>query len=243
MIRYRAEFLVDSLKEDFSPNEADSFEVILDTFGDQRNGFLFITNPRGAKRDVQVIDEGRAVNVDWDTVWNVQARMNEDSWTVEMVIPFRSLSLDENRMEQVWGINFSRRIRRKNEIVFWAPVPRRYSINRLSLAGELRGLEGIARGRNLKVKPFVVAEARKFEQNDHVARKGKEGVDLKYNVTPSLTLDLTANTDFSQVEVDEQQINLTRFPLFFPEKREFFLENERDFPVWRHTAGEGAGSV
>ena len=221
--------LVDSLKEDFSPNEADSFEVILDTFGDQRNGFLFITNPRGAKRDVQVIDEGRAVNVDWDTVWNVQARMNEDSWTVEMVIPFRSLSLDENRMEQVWGINFSRRIRRKNEIVYWAPVPRRYSINRLSLAGELRGLEGIARGRNFKVKPFVVAEARKFEQNDYVVRKGKEGVDLKYNVTPSLTLDLTANTDFSQVEVDEQQINLTRFPLFFPEKREFFLENEGIF--------------
>ena len=224
--------LVNSLKEDFSPEDADSFEVILDTLGDQRNGFLFITNPRGAKRDSQVSDEGRAVNANWDTVWDVRARINRDGWSAEMVIPFRSLSLGKNRAEQLWGINFSRRIRRKNEIDFWSFVPRRYNITRLSLAGELRGLEGIERGRNLKLKPFVVGEANKFllfARNDHVIRKGKEGVDLKYNVTPSLTLDLTANTDFSQVEVDEQQINLTRFSLFFPEKREFFLENEGIF--------------
>lgn len=221
--------LVNSLKEDFSPEDADSFEVILDTLGDQRNGFLFITNPRGAKRDSQVSDEGRTVNANWDAVWDVRARTSRDGWSAEMVIPFRSLSLEKNRAEQLWGINFSRRIRRKNEIDFWSFVPRRYSITRLSLAGQLDGLEGIERGRNLKLKPFVVAEANKFARNDHVIRKGKEGVDLKYNVTPSLTLDLTANTDFSQVEVDEQQINLTRFPLFFPEKREFFLENEGIF--------------
>ena len=220
--------LVNSLKEDFIPTDADSFEVILDTLGDQRNGFLFITNPRGAKRDVQVIDEGRGLNADWDTVWDVRAQMNGDGWTAEMVIPFRSLSLEEGR-EQAWGINFSRSIRRKNEITFWAPVPRRYNLTRLSMAGTLLGLEGIERGRNFKLKPFVVAEVNKFARNEDTVRKGKTGLDLKYNVTPSLTLDFTANTDFSQVEVDEQQINLTRFQLFFPEKREFFLENEGIF--------------
>ncbi|MBI4464992.1 MAG: hypothetical protein HY647_09835, partial [Acidobacteria bacterium] len=151
--------------------------------------------------------------------------------------PFKSLSFDENRAEQIWGINFSRRIRRKNEVVFWSPIPRRYenfrlsqaAISRLSLAGQLRGLEEVRRGRNLKVKPFVVGDLSKFAAQDHVISKFKPGIDTKYNVTPSLTLDLTMNTDFSQVEVDEQQVNLTRFPLFFPEKREFFLENEGIF--------------
>jgi hypothetical protein len=156
-----------------------------------------------------------------------------------MVIPFRSLGFDEDRPEQVWGINFSRRIRRKNEIDYWAPIPRRYVITQLSLAGELRGLEGIERGRNLKVKPFVVAEASKFARSDHVVFKGKEGADVKFSVTPSLTLDLTANTDFSQVEVDEQQVNLTRFPLFFPEKREFFLENDGIFQFGDISAERG----
>jgi hypothetical protein len=115
--------MVNSLKEDFNPNEADSFELILDTFQDQRNGFLFITNPNGAKRDVQVSHEGRMTNADWDTVWDVRAQRNGDGWTAELVIPFRSLSFDENRAEQIWGINFSRRIRRKNEIDHWAAVP------------------------------------------------------------------------------------------------------------------------
>jgi hypothetical protein len=220
--------LVNSLKEDFDSGSADSFEMILDTFLDGRNGFLFTTNPEGAKRDAQMTDEGRNVNADWDTVWDVRAQRNGDGWTVEMVIPFKSLSFDANRAEQVWGINFGRRVRRKNEVDYWAPVPRRYDITRLSLAGELRGLEGIERGRNVRVKPFVLAEFKKFARQDFdVDPDG--GVDAKYSVTPSLTLDLTFNTDFSQVEVDEQQVNLTRFPLFFPEKREFFLENDGIF--------------
>jgi hypothetical protein len=220
--------LVNSLKEDFDSGSADSFEMILDTFLDGRNGFLFTTNPEGAKRDAQMTDEGRNVNADWDTVWDVRAQRNGDGWTVEMVIPFKSLSFDANRAEQVWGINFGRRVRRKNEVDYWAPVPRRYDITRLSLAGELRGLEGIERGRNVRIKPFVLAEFKKFARQDFdVDPDG--GVDAKYSVTPSLTLDLTFNTDFSQVEVDEQQVNLTRFPLFFPEKREFFLENDGIF--------------
>jgi hypothetical protein len=229
--------LVNSLKEDFDPGSADAFEMILDTFLDGRNGFLFTTNPEGAKRDAQMTDEGRNVNADWDTVWDVRAQRNGDGWTAEMVIPFKSLSFDANRAEQVWGINFGRRVRRKNEVDYWAPVPRRYDITRLSLAGELRGLEGIERGRNLRVKPFVLTEFKKFARQDFDFDPDG-GMDAKYSVTPSLTLDLTFNTDFSQVEVDEQQVNLTRFPLFFPEKREFFLENDGifqfgDLPVER----------
>jgi uncharacterized protein DUF5916/cellulose/xylan binding protein with CBM9 domain len=224
-----ANIVVNSLKKDFPNTNTDTFEVILDTFQDTRNGYLFITNAEGAKRDEQVTDEGRTRNADWDTVWDVRSHMNGDGWTAEMVIPFKSLSFDETRSEQVWGVNFSRRIRRKNEIDMWAPIPRRYDLTRLSLAGSLQGLEEIHRGRNLRVKPFVVGEVDKFFTRDHVVSKSKQGVDLKYSVTPSLTLDLTANTDFSQVEVDEQQVNLTRFSLFFPEKREFFLENDGMF--------------
>ena len=224
-----ANIIVNSLKKDFSNNNTDTFEVILDTFQDSRNGYLFITNPEGAKRDVQVTDEGRTNNQDWDTVWDVRAHLNGDGWTAELVIPFKSLSFDETRSEQVWGINFSRRIRRKNEVNMWAPIPRRYDITRLSLAGTLQGLEDIHRGRNLKVKPFVVGEVDRFFTRNYTVSKSKQGVDIKYSVTPSLTADLTANTDFSQVEVDEQQINLTRFSLFFPEKREFFLENDGMF--------------
>jgi hypothetical protein len=221
--------LTNSLKEDFSPQDDDSFEIILDTFLDERNGYLFTTNSHGAKRDAQVTDEGREINADWDTVWDVRTQQTSEGWTAEIVIPFKSLSFEENRVEEVWGINFGRRIRRKNEIVYWSPVPRRYEITRLSLAGEMRGMEGITRGRNLRLKPYVAADFSRFPARDHIVTRGKEGLDVKYSITPSLTLDLTGNTDFSQVEVDEQQINLTRFPLFFPEKREFFLENSGIF--------------
>ena len=224
-----ANIIINSLKKDFNNNSTDTFEVIIDTFQDNRNGYLFVTNPEGAKRDVQTMDEGRTNNADWDTVWDVRAHMNGDGWTAEMVIPFKSLSFDEARPEQIWGINFSRRIRRKNEITFWAPIPRRFTINHLSLAGNLLGLEKLHRGRNLRVKPFVVGELNKYFTREPLVSKSKQGVDVKYSVTPSLTMDLTANTDFSQVEVDEQQVNLTRFSLFFPEKREFFLENDGMF--------------
>lgn len=226
-----SKILISSVKEDFNPRNSDSFEVILDTFQDGRNGYLFITDPVGDKRDAQVTDEGRNVDADWDTVWDVRAQSNGDGWTAEMVIPFKSLSFNRRRVEQVWGINFSRGIRRKNEIAYWSPVPRRYDISRLSLAGELQGLEEIQRGRNLRVKPFVVSDLNQYFRRDSVGATLDGGVDAKYSVTPSLTLDLTFNTDFSQVEVDEQQINLTRFPLFFPEKREFFLENSGIFQL------------
>ncbi len=218
---------VNALKEDFEPADADYFQVILDTYHDQRNGFVFTTNPHGAKRDAQVTDEGRNVNADWDGVWDVRAVVTDGGWSAELVIPFKTLSLDASRPEQVWGANFSRKIRRKNEIAFWSPVPRRYDINRVVMAGELKGLHAVQRGRNLRVKPFVIGEVRNLASGTDLSPDA--GLDLKYNVTPSLTLDVTANTDFSQVEVDEQVVNLTRFAVVFPEKREFFLENSGIF--------------
>ena len=234
--------LTNSLREDFDPQDDDSFEIILDTFLDNRNGYLFSTNPHGAKRDAQVTDEGREINIDWDTVWDVRTQRNGEGWTAEIVIPFKSLSFEEDRAQPVWGVNFGRRIRRKNEIVYWSPVPRRYEITRLSLAGELRQLDGIARGRNLRLKPFVATDFSRFASSDHIVTRAKPGLDVKYSITPSLTLDLTGNTDFSQVEVDEQQINLTRFPLFFPEKREFFLENSGIFQFGDIPGERGARS-
>jgi hypothetical protein len=216
---------VNALREDFDPEDADYVQVILDTYHDRRSGFLFVTNPMGARRDAQVTDEGRTVNVDWDTVWEARAQSNAEGWTAEIAIPFKSLSFDRDRAVQIWGLNVARKIRRKNEVVFWAPVPRRYDITRLSLAGELRGLETLEQGRNLRVKPFAVTDVESFARRSSTDVVFDAGLDVKYSVTPSLTLDLTANTDFSQVEVDEQQVNLTRFPVIFPEKREFFLEN------------------
>ena len=145
-----AGIMTNSLRRDFAPMDADAFEVILDTFQDARNGFLFITNPQGAKRDVQVSNEGRTQNVDWDTVWDVRSQVNGDGWSAEIVIPFKSLSFEKNEGEQAWGINFARRIRRKNEIAYWAPVPRRFNIARVSLAGTLDGIGGNQPGPQLE---------------------------------------------------------------------------------------------
>ena len=222
--------VVNDLRKDFDEQNQDDFEVLLDTFGDRRNGYIFITNPAGAKADRQIANEGREMNTSWDAIWTVATKRVADGWTAEIAIPFRSLRFNGGS-DQRWGINFSRRIRRKNEIDFWSPVPRAYNLMRASLAGDLTGLNTGAVGRDLRVKPYVAGSTvrelggPKFRQTEDV------GVDLKYGVTPGLTLDVTVNPDFAQVEADEQQVNLTQFSQFFPEKREFFLENSGMFYV------------
>jgi hypothetical protein len=218
---------VTNVRRDFSPFEGDYFGVLLDTFDDDRNGFVFGTNPRGAKRDGQMAGNGESSNFDWDAVWYVKSKITEQGWQAEMAIPFKTLRFREGE-EQVWGLNLTRKIRRKNEDVHWAPIPRPFRINRVSLAGELTGLSGIRQGRNLYIKPYISLPVVRRQQDD-VDFLPEPGLDLKYGVTPGLTLDLTVNTDFAQVEADQQQINLTRFSLFFPEKREFFLENAAIF--------------
>jgi hypothetical protein len=231
----RAGLVVNDLTRDYSSFQGDHFGMALDTFDDDRNGFFFSTNPGGAKRDAQFGSNGANSNFDWDGIWQVKTLISESGWQVEMVIPFKTLRFRELK-EQIWGVNFVRRIRRKNEVNHWSPVARPYRIGRISLAGILEGVGGVRQGRNLYLKPYVSAPIVR-RQDDDVDFQPELGMDLKYGITPGVTLDLTVNTDFAQVEADQQQINLTRFPLFFPEKREFFLENATVFRVKRVGSG------
>ena len=211
----------------------DNITVVLDTFYDRRNAFLFQTNALGALRDGQVTGE-RNHNSDWSTVWDVKTSRLTDGWTLEMAIPFKSLRYRPGR-QQTWGFNVARVIRRLNETHYLTPIPASYGVRgvfKLSSAATLVGIEPPDAARNLEIKPYALSSvttnlgATPAFSNDV---SGDIGVDAKYGVTRGLNADFTYNTDFAQVEEDEQQVNLTRFSLFFPEKREFFLEGQGIF--------------
>ena len=223
--------IVNDVNRDFFQFDTDSFGFVLDTFDDNRNGFLFNTNPQGAKFDSQVGGNGSIFNREWDAIWHVQARITEAGWQAEIAIPFKSLRFGHKDIDR-WGINFQRRIRRKNEDSFWALPPRPFSMARVSLAGTLEDIRAASTGPNLYLKPYLSAPIIRVEGDD-VDFQPEAGLDLKYGLTSQLTLDVSVNTDFAQVEADNQQINLTRFSLFFPEKREFFLENAPIFQFGR----------
>ncbi len=226
--------VVNELEEDFFYLSGDIFSVAIDSLYDQQSSFLFTTNPAGAKADSQV--SPGVYNNDWDGVWDVQVTRNSEGWIAEFVIPFKTLRFS-NAISQEWGINMNRNILRINEESDWTPIPIRWDLSRVSQYGMLNGLENIRQGRNLKVTPFVTVGATQVRpSNEPFAEFDTDqdydgGVDLKYSLTPSLTLDATYRTDFAQVEVDQQQVNLTRFNLFFPEKRDFFLENAGTFAL------------
>ena len=243
--------IVSDSRRDTPLNETDSFRIIIDTYLDQQNGFVFGTNPAGLEYDGQVSNEGQGsgrfgggagvrsgsqqcgsgggFSLNWDGVWQVSSQVTEIGWSAEFAIPFRTLRYPTGAM-QTWGVNFQRNIRNRNEEAFWAPLPRQFNLYRLSLAGELQGVE-VPGQRNLKFTPYVLGETVRRAVDTNTTALGNAGADLKYSVTPSLTLDLTYNTDFAQVEVDEEQINLDRFNLFFPEKRRSFSENAGLFSV------------
>ena len=226
----------------------DVFGVFFDTFYDRRNGFNFSTNPLGALSDTQFTNEGNP-NQDWNPVWDVRTGRFEGGWTVEMEIPFKSLRYRPGPL-QVWGVQLRRGIRRKNEYAYITQIPISAGgggpagIFRVSAAATLVGLEVPDRGMNLEIKPYGIGGVRSDLTADPRVRNegsGDVGVDAKVGITRSLTADLTYNTDFAQVEVDEQQVNLTRFGLFFPEKREFFLEGQGIFNFARGGIGRGPG--
>ncbi|MFQ5568922.1 MAG: DUF5916 domain-containing protein [Rhodothermales bacterium] len=236
--------IVSDSRRDASLDESDSFRIIFDTYLDGQNGFVFGTNPAGIEYDAQVTNEGQGsfggrrqqsgsgggFNINWDGSWEVRVQMSDIGWSAEFEIPFRTLRFPSGD-DQTWGVNFQRNIRRRNEQAYWVRLPRQYDLNRVSLAGRLAGLN-VPQPRNLQVMPYVVGQAaRNYTVDTEMDATGDFGVDLKYSITPSLTLDATYNTDFAQVEVDEQQVNLDRFSLFFPEKRPFFLENAGLFSV------------
>ena len=224
--------------------DEDNFQLILDTFNDKRSGYMFVTSPLGAKLEQQIAEEGEGgyrrvsstnanVNLDWDGVWDVSAQRTDQGWVAEMAIPMVTMRFPDGD-RQVWGVNFMRNIRRKNEQVFWAPIGKGYGLTRVSQAGTLTGLGGVDRGMDLRITPYVLAGGRQERAvTAGLAGSGFNdlGLDVKYGIASGLNLDVTLNTDFAQVEVDEQQVNLTRFPLFFPEKRDFFLENAGMFSV------------
>jgi hypothetical protein len=220
-------------RRDRSLNETDSFRVIIDGMLDGQNGLVFGTNPVGMEYDAQVIKEGRGgslgYNLNWDASWSVKARISDIGWSADMRIPFKSLRYGKGK-DQEWGINFQRNIRRNNEVAYWAPLSRQYDLKRVSEAGSITGIKP-AGVRNLKITPYGLADARRGGELDGTETDTEFGFDAKYSITPSLTLDVTYNTDFAQVEADEQQVNLDRFNLFFPEKRPFFLENAGQFTV------------
>ena len=236
------------LRRDFGSQESDGVSITIDALHDRRSGFQFGANPAGAKRDSQISNNSQ-FNNDWDGVWDVKTSITDEGWIAEFVIPFKTLRFSQPPAEE-WGVNMSRFIVRLNEQSFWSPLPPRYNMTRMSQAGTLKGIEGVHPGRNLKIRPFVtggITQSRGADGQIQTLRSATRfkdydgGVDAKYGLTPSLTLDATYRTDFAQVEVDQQQVNLTRFNLFFPEKRDFFLENAGTFN-FGVPGGFGAGN-
>ena len=233
-----ATIIVSDSRRDSSLDQTDSFRVVIDGLLDRQNAYLFGTNPAGIEYDAQIVKEGSTgnfgsggggFNLNWDGSWSVEARITDAGWAGEMEIPFTTLRYGIGA-EQAWGINFQRNIRSNNEIAYWAPLNRQRDINRVSEAGTVDGIAPPPR-RNLQVTPYVLASGERGGSIEGTTTNEEFGFDIKYSLTPSLTLDATYNTDFAQVEVDDAVINLDRFGIFLPEKRPFFLENAGQFTV------------
>jgi len=227
---------ISELLREFAPVDGDQVVLYFDTLNDKKGGFGFHTNPGSALRDEQIDSVGTA-NANWDGIFSVVSRIQSPGWTAEFAIPFKTLRFDDSKSAQGWGFNIQRIIRYNNEWSQWSPAPRPFRVFEPSVAGLLTGIEGIHTGHTLYVKPYVLGNLQPHYNGGLQRQKAiNGGLDVKYGVTSRLTLDLTANTDFSQVEVDQQQVNLTRFNLFFPEKRDFFLENLGLFDICSNVA-------
>jgi len=201
----------------------DKIEILIDTFHDHRNAFYFATNPAGVLVDALIIENGQAMNLQWDSIWDVRTARFEKGWSAEFAIPFKTLNFKAG--QKAWGFNFSRTIKRKFEEDRWASPRLETMFQQVSQAGEIEGLSEVGQGLGIDVRPFISGNAIHYGDSNSDALVGKPGGDVFYSLTPSLKWSTTFNTDFGETEVDDRQINLTRFPLFFPEKRAFFLEN------------------
>ena len=206
--------------------ENDHVSILLDTYNDRRNGFYFRVNPLGAKEDMALINSGESRNQAWDAIWECSTKINDNHWTAEIGIPFSQLRFSKSD-DMTWGLNLGRSIMRNQEDATWAPLSKAHGFfarYRTDVIGSLVGLEGITPPRNLELLPYVLPGVNRIEEDKQTDGVFGYGLDLKYGVTSNLTADLTYKTDFAQVEADQEQVNLTRFSLFFPEKRPFFLE-------------------
>jgi len=215
------------MQRDFSYWTDDDLEIIIDTYGDKRNGYLFVTNPNAARADAMVSRNGNSINRDWDGVWNVKVQKTSFGWTAEFEIPFSTLKFRKNAKPR-WGINFERNVRRIREQNLWQGWSRDARLEQVSRAGTLVGLKNINKTSLLELKPYAIGGI-EMPLNEKTRFTGNLGGDLNFLITPTLKLNITVNPDFAQVESDRMQVNLTRFSLYYPEKREFFLEGKDYF--------------
>jgi hypothetical protein len=231
---------VPDFRRDFDADQSDLFGIQFDTFLDGRNATGFLTNPFGVQRDLQSLDDqGRLTDLNWDAPWRVSTQATDSGWVAEFAIPWATLRYPPNANE--FGINFIRVVKHANEISGWSPWPRSYTVLRMSYAGRLAGLQPPPPSTNLRVQPYTVVRRDQVQQATLPARVDTEpqlGGDLKWAITPTEVLDVTVNTDFAQADADIQQINLNRFSIFFPERRQFFLESAGVYTLGLGSWGE-----
>ncbi len=205
----------------------DAFELLIDTFDDKRNSYAFGTNPFGAKIDAIISDEGNHINKSWDCIWHCKTSRDSRGWVIEMAIPFKSLKYKRGTLVD-WGLNITREIKHSKEITYLAPIPRGLGHNgkfKGSLFARLRGIKPPPASLNMEVQPHLTTGRSWLYETDERDNKLDAGFDARYHATPQLTFDITYQTDFAQAEADEEVVNLTRFNINLPEKREFFLES------------------
>jgi hypothetical protein len=223
-----SKIIATELRRDVSQDLDDHFEILIDSNFNRRGGYVFEINPLGTQSDGLIVEEQEGsqdteFDTGWDGVWVSEARIGETGWTATIEIPFTTLNFTKSK-DVAWGLNFKRFIRRKNEEDLWAAYRRTFGITKVSESGELTGITDIGSGRLFIVKPYALAQYDKVTgQNPAFPLTG--GVDIKYGIRSNLVLNLTGNTDFSATDVDQEHVNLTPFPIYVPEKRQFFLEN------------------
>jgi hypothetical protein len=235
------------MKRDSGLRRGDQLKIVIDTFHDHRNGFYFSTNPLAALKDANTVENGRTINYDWNIVWENETSIDEKGWYVEIAIPLSQLRFRTTVGESTWGLNLCRIIMRKNEEAYWVPFPREWTANgfaRLSNAGVITGLQDLRARRRLELLPYVSPRVqRDYATNAPTDSSADLGFDFKVGVTDDLVADVTYNTDFAQVEADQEVVNLTRFSLFFPEKRQFFTESIGIFDYGKSASSPGGDAA
>lgn len=239
------------LKRDAGLAKGDQIKIVLDTFHDHRNAYYFSTNPLGAFKDAHMVDNGRTINYDWNAVWENRTSIDARGWYVEIAVPLNQLRFSGSPGETLWGLNVCRIIARKNEEAYWVPFPREWSsigFARLASAGLLTGLRGLESRRKLELVPYVSPRVSEDRTSGLPREAGTGyGLDARIGLTSNLVADLTYKTDFAQVEADQEVVNLSRFSLFFPEKRQFFTESAAVFDYGQigtsRTGGEAGGEA
>jgi hypothetical protein len=229
--RLPRQIVATEMSRDPNLGDNDNIEIVLDTYHDHRNAYYFGTNPVGALVDGR-ITENQEPKMEWDGIWNVRTRIDDQGWTAEFEIPFMTIGFSPSL--QRWGFNISRRVARLVETSRWASPSFDVQLFHAARAGEITGLEGVSQGVGLDMKPYgITGFSRNVEADGKAKGIGDGGVDFFYRVTSNLVSSTTVNTDFAETEVDARQVNLTRFPLFFPEKRAFFLEDAGVFDFFQ----------